>query len=153
MAARSPCTVEWILKRLSIRFRLLKAQPKNRNSTLSYKNTHTCFSGGFDKLAISFNGGKDCTVMLHLFKMALKRNGLAKDHPIKLAYVRPKNPIPLVDEFVVSTADEDPSLLLFTYAYPISMKEAFGSFTAEENIVAVLVGVRRTDPYGCMHSI
>lgn len=86
--------------------------------------------------------------MLHLFKMALKRNGIGPLHPIKMAYVRPHNPIPLVEEFVMTVTEDDPSLHLFTYAHPIGMKEAFGAFTRDEEIEVVLVGVRRADPYG-----
>lgn len=57
-------------------------------------------------MALSFNGGKDCTVLLHLLYAA--RQEYEREHPletqkptrIKTLYVAYANSFPEVDEFV-----------------------------------------------------
>ncbi|KAI9018285.1 hypothetical protein DFJ74DRAFT_708508 [Hyaloraphidium curvatum] len=111
---------------------------------------------GPDGFALSFNGGKDCTVLLHLQAAALylyerKRHpdylgvGLA-GAPIKTVYVTVPHSFPDVDEFV----DECQARYgLDLIRLPSPMKSALQSYLDHDaGVKAVCVGTRRTDPYG-----
>ncbi|KAA8902081.1 hypothetical protein FN846DRAFT_759569, partial [Sphaerosporella brunnea] len=102
----------------------------------------------FDELALSFNGGKDCLVLLILFLSALHTH----PHPppahakIQSVYVQSSSPFPEVDSFV-STCVSTYQLSLHRYA--LGMKSAFEQYLRENPAVkAIFVGTRRTDPHG-----
>ncbi|KAJ3408127.1 FAD1 flavin adenine dinucleotide synthetase [Chytriomyces hyalinus] len=102
---------------------------------------------GVDGLGISFNGGKDCTVMLHLLKLVLdsypnNRNNLPR---IPCLFVTVSDQFPEVDEFVDRMAL---SYNLDVFRTSLSMKEGLEAYLkAYPKVKAVLVGTRRTDPY------
>ncbi|KAF9467210.1 hypothetical protein BDZ94DRAFT_1249851 [Collybia nuda] len=60
-------------------------------------NTH-----GQDSVSISFNGGKDCTVLLHLFAGALARKNSTR--PIPGIYIPVPSPFPALEEFIEESA-------------------------------------------------
>ena len=53
-----------------------------------------------DSLYVSFNGGKDATVVLYLTVFAMRKLNITS--PIKCIYLEESNPFPEVDEFVNS---------------------------------------------------
>lgn len=105
-----------------------------------------------DNLSISYNGGKDCLVLLILFLAALARH-TPKDQSnlpkaLQSVYIISPHPFAAVDTFVDSSVSTY-SLDLARYAKP--MKEAFKQYLQEKpNVKAIFVGTRRTDPHGAL---
>ncbi|KAJ2781455.1 3'-phosphoadenosine 5'-phosphosulfate sulfotransferase [Coemansia javaensis] len=100
-------------------------------------------------VALSFNGGKDCTALMHLVRAALSRyearHGLAAT-PLVSLYVLYKRSFAEIDEFVQQSVVRY-SLELVERAGP--MKQGLQSFKDDyPHIQAVFVGTRRDDPYG-----
>ncbi|KAF9970251.1 3'-phosphoadenosine 5'-phosphosulfate sulfotransferase [Actinomortierella ambigua] len=119
---------------------------------------------GPDGIALSFNGGKDCTVILHLFIAVLYKkyhasaDSLSKtDHtqhtrccrhkPIHAIYVTHKNPFGQVEGFV---DDEVERYRLDLVRIPAPMRTALEVYNTRMNgsIKAIMVGTRRDDPHG-----
>jgi 3'-phosphoadenosine 5'-phosphosulfate sulfotransferase (PAPS reductase)/FAD synthetase len=106
----------------------------------------------FDQLAISYNGGKDCLVMLIIFLAEIHKN-LERDpdflrgiEKIPAVWVHPEDPFKEIDDFVVESSGTY-SLDLSKRPYPL--KSAFESYLHDKpDTKAVLVGIRRADPYG-----
>ncbi|KAK4494725.1 hypothetical protein PRZ48_014081 [Zasmidium cellare] len=123
-----------------------------------------------DELSFSYNGGKDCLVLLILYLAALHTHSTGhqtppsttttnnshppqpREHPIKLphtlrsVYIVTPNPFPAVTTFVSRSAAKY-HLSLAQYHKP--MKEAFASYLADyPQVRAIFVGTRRTDPHG-----
>lgn len=113
-----------------------------------------------EELSLSYNGGKDCLVLLILYLSALHTHATSSQsqlnhvsHPpfrlpqtLRSVYILSQHPFQQVDDFVddcVSTYH----LNLARYAKP--MKEAFADYLHDEPAVkAIFVGTRRTDPHG-----
>jgi len=101
-------------------------------------------------VALSFNGGKDCTVLLHLFSAvkaklaALSREGETLSHVPTLYILTPK-PFNEIEAFVES------SKVLYglsLYRAPSPMQTGLEKFLSEYNTVkAILIGTRRSDPF------
>ncbi|KAF9925126.1 FAD1 flavin adenine dinucleotide synthetase [Linnemannia zychae] len=122
---------------------------------------------GPDGISLSFNGGKDCTVLLHLFVAVLyKLHGNEQQqhtppdtpqleqqkpshpqrYPIASIYVTHKNPFGQVERFV---DDEIERYNLNLIRIPGSMKKALEEYhQLNDNIKAIMVGTRRDDPHG-----
>ncbi|KAL7273071.1 3'-phosphoadenosine 5'-phosphosulfate sulfotransferase [Rhizina undulata] len=106
-----------------------------------------------DELAISYNGGKDCLVLLTLFLAGLARkaprvfaNDSAKRRLLHSVYVMSEHPFQEIDDFVDTSAKQY-QLDLVRYALP--MKLAFETYLQEKPAIkAIFVGTRRTDPHG-----
>lgn len=102
-----------------------------------------------DHIFLSFNGGKDCTVLLHLVYNLLKLRPRSQNNAILCVYMQPEHPFDEVESFV-----RDCSINYF----PIVIKSALGTkqdalfrICAEfPHLKATLMGCRRTDPY-CHH--
>ncbi|KAI3603106.1 fad synthetase [Moniliophthora roreri] len=65
-------------------------------------------SHGQESVSISFNGGKDCTVLLHLFVGALGKRrpaGVLKT-PIPAIYIAVPSPFSVLEEFIEDAAEE-----------------------------------------------
>jgi len=61
---------------------------------------------GPEKVSLSFNGGKDCTVLLHLFVAALARRHSQATNlaQIPSIYIPPPNPFPELEDFISRSA-------------------------------------------------
>ncbi|KAI8920964.1 hypothetical protein DFJ77DRAFT_448105 [Powellomyces hirtus] len=101
-------------------------------------------------LALSFNGGKDCTVLLHLMYAA--REEYQREHdseePIRIntLYVAHTDSFPEVDEFVEFCEHRYGLDMVKIYG---PMRQGIQSFLDQYPAVqAMLVGTRRTDPFG-----
>ncbi|MCJ1362593.1 replication factor A protein 2 [Acarospora aff. strigata] len=104
----------------------------------------------FSELSLSYNGGKDCLVLLILFLTALHTHTLT--HHLSLppliqsVYIVSQHPFPEVESFV-ATSSHTYHLDLARYAKP--MKAAFAEYLEEkQDVKAIFVGTRRTDPHG-----
>ncbi|GAA5858242.1 hypothetical protein JCM1840_001109, partial [Sporobolomyces johnsonii] len=112
---------------------------------------------GPDQVALSFNGGKDCTVLVHLFAASLLHHlstSLSSSAPAPLPlntiYVRCSSPFPQVEAFTSLCAAR---YHLALDAIEGGMKTALQGYLDRkrargEDIRAVLVGTRRGDPHG-----
>ncbi|RKF56643.1 putative FAD synthase [Golovinomyces cichoracearum] len=122
-----------------------------------------------EEISLSYNGGKDCLVLLILLLSALAGTGAiepvettttsssrarssskirssSSSHRLPSVYVMSQNPFPEVDAFVTTSA-ETYGLDLVRYTFP--MKTAFTCYLEEHRkIKAILVGTRRSDPHG-----
>ncbi|KAG0699077.1 adenine nucleotide alpha hydrolases-like protein [Suillus ampliporus] len=68
---------------------------------------------GQDRVSLSFNGGKDCTVLLHLYAAVLTRKVSSTPKPISALNIPVPSPFPALEEFV-KIAAQDYLLDLFT---------------------------------------
>ncbi len=97
------------------------------------------------EICIGFNGGKDCTVILHLWLVALKmRYPRCQDKPVAL-YIKNEAPFPEAEEFIKETVK---SYNLDLIIIQSGMKEALMQLqTLRPGLKACLMGTRRHDPY------
>ncbi|KAF9291448.1 3'-phosphoadenosine 5'-phosphosulfate sulfotransferase [Mortierella alpina] len=127
---------------------------------------------GPQEISLSFNGGKDCTVILHLYIAVLyKLHGSVMDtalaalslpdnsqqqqqqrhhpqrYPIPSIYVTDEKPFGQVERFV---DDEIERYNLDLVRIPGPMKKALFDYHGLKNgsIKAIMVGTRRDDPHG-----
>jgi FAD synthetase len=115
----------------------------------------------FHTISLSYNGGKDCLVLLILFLAALHthfgsldRRKADRDPPpfptaIPAIYARPADPFPAVTAFVGSSSRRyHLALTTHVYSRTVSFRDAFARYLAENpQVRAILVGTRRTDPH------
>ncbi|MCJ1291138.1 3'-phosphoadenosine 5'-phosphosulfate sulfotransferase [Xylographa carneopallida] len=97
-------------------------------------------------LSLSYNGGKDCLVLLIVYLAALADHS---DLPSSLEsiYIVPPHPFPEVNTFVASSSIT--YHLSLTHFSRESMKAAFADYLAvKPEVKAIFVGTRRTDPHG-----
>ncbi|KAN0111740.1 hypothetical protein V8E52_008120 [Russula decolorans] len=118
---------------------------------------------GPDKVSLSFNGGKDCTILLHLYAAALAKRTI---HPsIPALYIPVPSPFTALEAFTFHAARVY-DLSIFTCTSPrfVETSRRFGdvSINGTENmrealelyrarfptVEAILIGTRRTDPHG-----
>jgi len=103
-----------------------------------------------EEISLSYNGGKDCLVLLILLLCSLSQHAQRTQSPLptnlQSVYIVSPHPFTEVDDFVNDSITRY-KLDLARYAMP--MKEAFGVYLEEKRKVkAILVGTRRTDPHG-----
>ncbi|XP_034523410.1 FAD synthase isoform X1 [Ailuropoda melanoleuca] len=102
------------------------------------------------RLCVGFNGGKDCTALLHLFHAAVQRKCPGAQEPLQILYVRSVSPFPELEQFLQDTIK---SPLPSRYNLQVleaegDMKQALSELqTRHPQLEAVLMGTRRTDPY------
>ncbi|KAJ5718493.1 hypothetical protein N7488_004139 [Penicillium malachiteum] len=119
-------------------------------------------------LSLSYNGGKDCLVLLILFLAGLhpysshvkqsqdsNTTSTADDSiesgMIPSIYALPPDPFPAVEEFVLSSAKAyHLSITKYTTEPPhTTLKSSFEDYLARHpNVRGIFVGTRRTDPHG-----
>ncbi|KFY26058.1 hypothetical protein V491_01482 [Pseudogymnoascus sp. VKM F-3775] len=101
-----------------------------------------------EEISISYNGGKDCLVLLILFLCALATHPAPLPTRLQSVYIISPHPFQEVDDFV-DESEADYSLDLARYAMP--MKAAFAKYLEDQTQVkAIFVGTRRTDPHGML---
>ncbi|XP_063172922.1 FAD synthase [Candoia aspera] len=104
-------------------------------------------SYSISKICIGFNGGKDCTALLHLCYAAVHRRYPEKLEQLQALYVRTTLPFPEMEEFIQDTAQRYKIRICVVHG---NIREALGILkTQQPNLEAVLMGTRRTDPYSC----
>lgn len=99
--------------------------------------------------ALSFNGGKDCTVLLHLLRAALAKNQ-QNISDLTIIYFKVPNEFPAIEGFMQQCCD----------SYKLQMVEVSGSFQEALHQIfaerieqkqpcfdAIFMGQRRHDPY------
>jgi FAD synthetase len=122
-------------------------------------------------VSLSYNGGKDCLVLLVLILASLPTWSSSSDssdsnatdsprstsgprastspslhQPLQAVYIVPPDPFPEVEDFVATSATEY-HLDLTRYALP--MRSALEAYLGEKAAVkAIFMGTRRTDPHG-----
>lgn len=97
-----------------------------------------------DELCLSFNGGKDCTVLLYLFYAAVFQH-CSRDTKINTLYIKYNAPFPEAEEFIQETTQRC-NLNLITMEGNI--KAALQELkTTHPKIKAILLGTRRHDPF------
>ncbi|EME78912.1 uncharacterized protein MYCFIDRAFT_53605 [Pseudocercospora fijiensis CIRAD86] len=102
------------------------------------------------ELSLSYNGGKDCLVLLILYLAALHTHSTTTSTPLpptlRSVYIVSPNPFSAVTTFV-TTSSQHYHLSLTQYHKP--MLEAFSAYLSDfPSIKAIFVGTRRTDPHG-----
>ncbi|RKP12981.1 hypothetical protein BJ684DRAFT_22916 [Piptocephalis cylindrospora] len=97
-------------------------------------------------LALSFNGGKDCTLLLYLLCAALEDSETMRSKPLPTVYITHNHPFNEVDEFIDQCVSRY-GLSLARENEP--MKEGLSHFLSSSPIPvqAILVGIRFGDPY------
>ncbi|KYK58810.1 FAD synthetase [Drechmeria coniospora] len=114
-----------------------------------------------DQISLSYNGGKDCLVLLVIILACLARrmpaasdaesdapaaDGARFPDTFQAVYVVSDHPFPEMDAFVASSAAE---YHLQVTRYTIPMRSALELYLADRpSIRAIFVGTRRTDPHG-----
>lgn len=108
---------------------------------------------GIDSVSMSFNGGKDCTVLLHglysVMELFFYENNKYDDiysHHIKTLYVSCPDGFQDLDRFVKLCSSKY-NLELFTSFQPL--KNGLTEFMENFNdLSCIIIGTRRTDPFG-----
>ncbi|XP_007482073.1 FAD synthase isoform X1 [Monodelphis domestica] len=96
------------------------------------------------QLCVGFNGGKDCTALLHLFHAAVQRKFPESKVPLHILYIRGISPFPELEQFLKETAKR---YKLQVLQFEGDMKQALCELRVQNpNLEAVLMGTRRTDP-------
>ena len=88
---------------------------------------------------LSFNGGKDCTVILDLISKCTKLK-------IPCLYIKQPDTFDEIDKFISDTC-ESYNILLYTVYNP-SIKQGLSQFLKIHKFDFIFVGTRRTDPHG-----
>ncbi|XP_059621867.1 uncharacterized protein LOC132265297 [Phlebotomus argentipes] len=99
------------------------------------------------RVFLSFNGGKDCTVLLHMVIQLMRHEGISLSN-LHCWYFQPSDPFAEIEEFVIFCEQ----------FYGIRIKSVHGTIRealakicdGEEKLEACLMGSRRTDPF-CSH--
>lgn len=106
-----------------------------------------------DEIAISFNGGKDCLVMLIIFLACLYQRYTDQGESTQIqdlealpcVYVQGDHAFPEVEGFIKEC---NVKYCLDTVKYSLSLKESFAQYlVSRPAIKTILVGIRRADPY------
>lgn len=98
-----------------------------------------------EEVCVGFNGGKDCTALLHLYYAALKRRYPEGKDKLKALYIRIVSPFPEMERFLQDTIKRYD---LDLFSVEGSIRQALSDVQERKpELRAVLMGTRRTDPY------
>ncbi|XP_052653626.1 FAD synthase [Harpia harpyja] len=99
------------------------------------------------QLCVGFNGGKDCTALLHLVHAAVERRCPVRQEKLQVLYIRIMSPFPEMEQFIQATVQRYKIKLCTVEG---SIREALVHLKEQQpQLEAVLMGTRRTDPYSC----
>lgn len=99
------------------------------------------------EVCIAFNGGKDCTALLHLYHVVARRCFPGNKESLQGLYIRGSAPFPELEQFIEETKQRYGLMLLVMEG---SVHEALSRLRLDRPLIrAVLMGTRRTDPYSC----
>ncbi|XP_048784974.1 FAD synthase isoform X2 [Lagopus muta] len=99
------------------------------------------------QLCVGFNGGKDCTALLHLVHAAVERRYPERQEKLKVLYIRIVSPFPEMEQFIQATVRRYKIQLCTVEG---SIRDALLTLKEQQpQLEAVLMGTRRTDPYSC----
>lgn len=76
-----------------------------------------------DTIFVSFNGGKDCTALLHLVSAVWQRKSVSK--PIQAIYFRTLDPFPEVEAFIQDAIKRLFSHYYVFYLYNLTVTKSF----------------------------
>lgn len=112
-------------------------------------DTNWILSYSFEELSLSYNGGKDCLVLLVLILACLPESiPKSTDFPrtLQSIYIKSYESFDEVDGFVNTSAKE---YFLDLTRYELPMRAALEEYLKKrEKIKAIWIGTRRTDPNG-----
>jgi FAD synthetase len=97
-------------------------------------------NNNLDKCVLSFNGGKDCTVLLYLF-ISICDTYFNKRYP-SIVYFKPKNEFEEVSSFINKTVQKY-NLTIYTFDHNI---QSHISTLYNNGITHIFMGQRNTDP-------
>ncbi|XP_034553046.1 FAD synthase [Notolabrus celidotus] len=98
-----------------------------------------------EEVCVGFNGGKDCTALLHLYYAALKRRHPDGKDRVKALYIRIVSPFPEMERFLQDTIKRYD---LDLFSVEGSIRQALSEVQERKpELKAVLMGTRRSDPY------
>ncbi|MBN3317662.1 FAD1 synthase, partial [Atractosteus spatula] len=97
------------------------------------------------QICVGFNGGKDCTALLHLYYAVLRRKFPQAEDRVKALYIRIVSPFPEMERFLKDTIKRYD---LEVYTVEGNIRQALIDVQEQHpELQAVLMGTRRTDPY------
>ncbi|KAM9724535.1 FAD synthase isoform 2-T4 [Menidia menidia] len=98
-----------------------------------------------EQICVGFNGGKDCTALLHLYYAALRRRYPDGKDKVKALYIRIVSPFPEMERFLQDTKTRYDLELISVEG---SIRQALIEVQDRRpELKAVLMGTRRSDPY------
>ncbi|XP_062255435.1 FAD synthase isoform X1 [Platichthys flesus] len=98
-----------------------------------------------EEVCVGFNGGKDCTALLHLYYAAMKRRSPDGKDKVKALYIRVVSPFPEMERFLQDTIKRYD---LDLFSVEGSIRQALSDVQERKpELKAVLMGTRRSDPY------
>lgn len=101
-----------------------------------------------NEISISYNGGKDCLVMLILILSTIHELGLDMDEDFKLpsVYINSDEPFMEVNKFI---SDSTKYYHLDSTIIKSDLKSGFQQYLSDNpQINTIIVGIRHSDPYG-----
>ncbi|XP_061838548.1 FAD synthase isoform X1 [Nerophis lumbriciformis] len=98
-----------------------------------------------EEVCVGFNGGKDCTALLHLYYAAMKRRYPDSKDKLKALYIRIVSPFSEMERFLQDTIKRYD---LDLFSVEGSIRQALSEVQERKpELKAVLMGTRRSDPY------
>ncbi|KAH3886073.1 FAD synthase-like [Dreissena polymorpha] len=98
-----------------------------------------------EEICICFNGGKDCSVLLHLVYAVIKKCFPDSDEALKALYIKNRLTFPEVEKFIQISRDRYKLEML---NFNGRIKDSLYELQAKNpEIKAVIMGTRETDPF------